>query len=92
MSLYEMNPTIIKAYMNEKNRYDLEVGDQVFVESANREYNILGTVSEIGSRIVSYPNRLLEVQDRKIWGQEIFIKIPENNDFLNGEKVYVRAQ
>ena len=92
MSLYEINPSIIKAYMNEKNRYKISVGDKVLVESSNRDYNISGTVTEVGSRIVSYPTRLLEVQDRKIWGQEIFIKIPENNDFLNGEKVYVRAQ
>ena len=92
LSLYEINPTVIKAYMNEKNKYDISVGDNVFVESANRAYNISGTVIEIGSRIVSYPNRLLQVQDRKMWGQEIFIKIPEDNQFLNGEKVYVRAQ
>ena len=92
MSLYEINPTIIKAFMNEKNRYNLSVGDEVLVESSNRDYSISGIVTEVGSRIVTYPNRLLEVQDRKIWGQELFIKIPENNDFLNGEKVYVRAQ
>ena len=92
MSLYEINPTIIKAFMNEKNRYNLSVGDEVLVESSNRDYSISGMVTEVGSRIVTYPNRLLEVQDRKIWGQEIFIKIPENNEFLNGEKVYVRAQ
>lgn len=92
ISLYEINPTVIKAYMNEKNRYNLAVGDKVYVESANRAYNISGTVIEIGSRIVSYPNRLLEVQERKMWGQEIFVRIPEDNQFLNGEKVYVRAQ
>jgi HlyD family secretion protein len=92
MSLYEINPTIIKAFMNEKNRYNISVGDEVLVESSNRDYSISGMVTEVGSRIITYPNRLLEVQDRKIWGQEIFIKIPENNNFLNGEKVYVRAQ
>jgi HlyD family secretion protein len=92
LSLYEINPTVIKAYMNEKNRYNISAGDSVLVESANRDYNISGIVVEIGSRIISYPTRLLEVQNRKIWGQEIFIRIPENNQFLNGEKVYVRAQ
>lgn len=92
LSLYEMNPSVIKAYMNEENKYKLAVGDEVFVESSNRDYNITGTVIEIGSRIIGYPTRLLDFQDRKIWGQEIFIKIPENNEFLNGEKVYVRAR
>ncbi len=92
ISIYEKYPRIIKAYMNEKNRYNLNVGDAVLVESSNRTYHINGKVAEIGSRIVTYPGRLLVDQQIKIWGQEIFIEIPEENQFLNGEKVYVRQQ
>jgi len=92
MSIYQDNPTIIKAYMNEKNRYNLVVGDEVQVESGNRNYHIGGKVIEIGSRIISYPTRLLINQELKMWGQEIFIEIPGENEFLNGEKVFVRAK
>jgi len=92
LSIYEKHPKIIKAYMNEKNRYRMNVGDEVWVESSNREYSISGKVAEIGSRIVSYPARLLVDQQTKIWGQEIFIEIPPDNMFLNGEKVYVRMK
>ncbi len=92
LSIYEQYPRIIKAYMNEENKYNLRVGDSVRVESSNRNYNITGKVVEIGSRIVSYPNRLLIDQQVNMWGQEIFIEIPENNEFLNGEKVFVRRK
>jgi len=92
ISIYEKYPKIIKAYMNEKNKYQLNVGDEVWVESSNRQYSITGNVAEIGSRIISYPNRLLVDQNIKIWGQEIFIEIPPDNLFLNGEKVYVRKK
>lgn len=92
ISIYEEHPKMIKAYMNEKNKYQLEVGDQVLVESSNRSYSIDGKVAEIGSRITSYPTRLLIDPEMKLWGQEIFIEIPPDNFFLNGEKVYVRRK
>lgn len=92
VSIYEKHPKIIKAYMNEKNRYQIEVGDEVLVESGNRKYSIAGRVAEIGSRITSYPARLLIDPEMKLWGQEIFIEIPPDNLFLNGEKVYVRRK
>ena len=92
MTIYNQNPTIIKAYLNESNLLNLQQDDKVIVESSNRAYSIEGKVIEIGSRIVTYPMRLLPFQDRKIWGQELFIEIPENNSFLNGEKVYVKLK
>ena len=91
VSIYEANPTIIKAYINERHRQDVTVGDKVLVESSNREYSITGEIFEVGSRITDFPQRLLE-NKLDIFGQEIFISIPENNRFLNGEKVYVRLK
>jgi multidrug resistance efflux pump len=92
ISIYEKHPKMIKAYMNEKNKYQLKEGDEVMVESSNRSYSIDGTVAEIGSRITSYPTRLLLDPNMKQWGQEIFVEIPPENLFLNGEKVYVRRK
>ena len=91
ISIYEKNPTIIKAYLNEENSFNMQTGDQVIVESLNRPYSIVGNVIEIGSRIVNYPNRLLSNQFIELWGQEMFIKIPAENNFLNGERVFVRT-
>ncbi len=89
ISIYGSNPTVIKAYMNEMNKYPLSVGDKVQVESMNRFYNIEGEVMEVGSRIVEFPQRIQPHGMLKEWGQEIFIKIPAENHFLNGERVFV---
>ena len=90
LSVYESNPTIIKAVMNEGYKYEVEVGDIVNVESTNRKYSIDGKVIEIGARIIEYPNRLKNNQNMQMWGQEIFVRIPENNQLLNGERVFVK--
>ena len=89
LSVYDENPNVIKAYMNEKAIIPVEVGDRVKVESINRNYSIEGEVVEIGSRIVSYPNQMVPASQTQMWGKEIFVKIPTDNEFLNGEKVYV---
>lgn len=90
LSVYESNPTIIKAVMNEGYKYEVEVGDIVNVESTNRKYSIDGKVIEIGARIIEYPSRLKNNQNIQMWGQEIFVRIPENNKLLNGERVFVK--
>lgn len=89
ISIYESHPTIIKAYMNDKIHYTIKVGDKVTVESFNRTYQINGEVFEIGARIVPYPKQINSPTQVALWGQEIFVKIPEQNNFLNGEKVFV---
>lgn len=89
LSIYESKPTIIKAFMNEGFKYSMAVGKKVMVESTNRKYSIEGSVSEIGARIVEFPNRLKTNQNVPMWGQELFIKIPDTNNFLNGERVFV---
>jgi HlyD family secretion protein len=89
LSIYESNPTVIKAVMNEGYKYAMEVGKVVKVESMNRSYSIEGKVTEIGARIIEYPSRLKSNQNIQMWGQELFIKIPKDNKFLNGERVIV---
>lgn len=90
ISIYESNPTLIKAYMNVENKYEINLGQEVTVLAFDRKYSIRGNVVDIGSRIVNYPSRLLPAPNIDLWGQEIFIRIPENNEFLNGEKVFVK--
>jgi multidrug resistance efflux pump len=91
ISIYEAKPTVIKAYVNERRRQDVSVGDKVLVESSNRKYSITGEIFEVGSRITDYPQRLIENQ-LDLFGQEIFISIPKDNRFLGGEKVFVRLK
>lgn len=89
MTIYAEHPSVIKAFMNEAVRYPVKVGDRVMVTSTNRRYSIEGQIAEVGSRIVEYPLRLRSRNDIAMWGQELFIRIPEDNIFLNGEKVIV---
>jgi len=89
LSIYEMNPSVIKAIMNEGYKYQAEVGQSVMVESTNRKYSIEGIIFEIGARIIEYPNRLKSNESIPMYGQELFIRIPDENEFLNGERVFV---
>lgn len=90
VSIYEYQPTVIKAFMNERYRLPIKPGEEVKVVSENRLYETVGTVMELGARITSYPTKIQpEDAASLLYGQEIFIKIPEKNNFLNGEKVFV---
>jgi len=89
LSIYEDNPTVIKAVMNENYKYEIVVGQMVKVESSNRKYRIDGEITEIGSRIIEYPSRLQTYRDIPMYGRELFIKIPPENKFLSGERVFV---
>lgn len=89
LSLYEKKPTLIKAFMNEVISYPVNGGDEVSVVSENRLYSIKGTVLELGARITDFPEKIRPIADTKSYGQEVFIRIPSDNRFLNGEKVFV---
>ncbi len=89
ISIYDQNPDLIKAYLNENSDISVTPGQSVKVESTNRAYSIEGKVIEIGARIISYPKQLNPINTQQLWGKEIFIQIPKENQFLNGEKVYV---
>lgn len=89
LSIYEIRPTLIKAFINEAISYPVSPGDEVSVVSENRRYSILGKVVELGARITSFPAKLESQSTIKSYGQEIFISISKENNFLNGEKVFV---
>lgn len=90
LSIYELKPSTIKAYQDEHFQIIVRPGDKVKVVSENRLYSIEGTVMELGARITSYPSKIQPVNSRSVvYGQEIFISIPQNNQFLNGERVFV---
>ncbi len=90
LTLYESNPSIIKAFHNEQLEVIVKPGDSVQVVSESRLYSVGGIVKELGARITDYPTKIQPALNNQIsYGQEIFIEIPKNNRFLNGEKVFV---
>ena len=89
MSLYDLTPTQIKAFVAEGSMEKIDIGAPVIVKSINREYEVRGEIVEVGSRVTAYPDKISPILNMKYYGQEIFISIPKVNSFLNGEKVYV---
>ena len=89
LSLYEVHPSVIKAYIMEGFTAPVGPGDKVRVTSESRQYTIEGQVVELGARITSIPPQLNQNTATQYYGQEIFITIPNDNQFLNGERVLV---
>ncbi len=89
LTLYSGKPTMIKAYYDERRATGDLINSNVLVRCTNRTYSIEGKITDVGNRIIPYPAMLNPSSETQSYGQEIFIKIPENNEFLNGEKVNV---
>ncbi len=90
ISIYDNNPSVIRALINEHQGFELSIGQEILVKSTNRDYKVNGTIMEVGTRIVEFPNRLKTHKDVLAYGREIFISIPVESNFLHGEKVYVK--
>ena len=89
MSIYDEDPNIIRAFMNEQADVEVSTGQKVRVEAFSRSNQVEGEIVEIGSRIVSYPRQMNPNNANPMWGKELFVQIPDKSGFLNGEKVYV---
>ncbi|WP_413294550.1 DUF3616 domain-containing protein [Bdellovibrio sp. HCB185ZH] len=91
ITLVPLNPTYVNGYINENLSSTLTVGQTVEVSSTSGK-TVRGSVVSIGSRIVQIPERLLRIHTLVAWGREVVIKIPRNNGFLLGEKVFVQKK
>jgi multidrug resistance efflux pump len=90
LSIYEKNPILVKGYIYENSKLDLDIGDSVEVFSlSNIENQAPGLVTGIGSRIVEIPQRLRKIKDMVIYGKEVLIEVPSDNPFLQKEKVSI---
>ena len=88
---YEPNPSVVRGYVHEDLRMRVAVGDRFEVQSlvnANAAYT--GTVTGLGSRIVEIPARLRKLPEIRLYGREVTIQIPANNELLQKEKVSLR--
>lgn len=93
LSLYEPNPTLVKGYVQEDLILQVQRNDYFHIRSTKSDtVKIDGKVIGLGSRIVEIPERLRKLSDFKTYGREILIRIPENNPFLQKEKVILELQ
>ncbi|MCB9495982.1 MAG: efflux RND transporter periplasmic adaptor subunit [Fibrobacteria bacterium] len=84
-------PTFVRGYIQESLHLDLAAGDSVeVVSSGARTRKVPGRVVGLGSRIVELPPRLWKVPDYPVWGREVVVKIPADNQLLLGAMVSVR--
>ncbi|MFZ9044781.1 MAG: HlyD family secretion protein [Cyclobacteriaceae bacterium] len=91
VSIFESKPSLIKAYTKENQTALLRIGQKVKVTATNRVYEINGTIESMGSRVTSYPVKINPNPNGQSYGQEVFVRISPDNNFLKGEKVYVYA-
>lgn len=92
LTLHTKTPSFIKGYIYENAYSAIAMGECVNVVSLNAAETVIkGCVVGIGARIVEYPVRLRKHPDMQVWGREVVIQIPVNNQFILGEKVMIAA-
>jgi multidrug resistance efflux pump len=92
INFYERNPTLVKGYVHESLILKVQEGDSLIVSSIlYPEQTIDGVVIGLGSRIVEIPERLRKMPEIKSYGREVLIRIPQQNPFLQKEKVMLNS-
>jgi len=92
-TLHSKAPSFVLGYIHENIYSSVSLGQKVLVHSITDKKNVIeGEVIGVGTRIVEYPIRLRIVQDYLIWGREVTVKLPPDNDFLLGEKVRISLE
>lgn len=85
-------PSIVKGIIHESISNRVKVGEQVSVNTIKGRGNgVTGEVVGMGTRIVAYPERLLKSPGTRSWGRIVEVRLPENNRFLQGERVKIRS-
>ncbi|MBK8346786.1 MAG: hypothetical protein IPL08_03895 [Saprospiraceae bacterium] len=86
ISFYESTPPMVLAYIQEKFDLNIKVGDSVMISSVyNTNKKVGGRIAAKGNRIVEIPEKFRKIQDVKLYGIEVFIKIPADNAFYQKE-------
>ena len=90
LTLHSKSPFYVKGYIHENVYNRVSVGQKLTIVSlASDDKETIGNVIGIGSRIVDFPVRLRKRPDVQVWGREVQVEIPEDNNFLLGEKVLI---
>lgn len=88
ISFYEPNPSLVEGYVQEDLILHVSLNDSFKIRSTkDANLNVYGKVTGLGSRIVEIPERLRKIPDMKTYGREILVSIPDDNNFLQKEKV-----
>ncbi|UXP31596.1 HlyD family secretion protein [Reichenbachiella agarivorans] len=90
LEINPLHPTTVVAYLVGKKPTALGVGKEVSVSSYDQRRNsVHGKVIGYGS-VNELPEILQKSTAIKAFGQQVFIEIPAENTFFNGEKVLIK--
>lgn len=90
LKIYGERPNVVTTYVADGQLAQIEMGDTLDIASINvPEYLVEGIVIGLGTRVTQLPERLRKIPQMKAWGREVQLKIPAENNFLQGEKVKV---
>ncbi|GAA0877191.1 hypothetical protein GCM10009119_01590 [Algoriphagus jejuensis] len=90
LEINPLHPTTVVAYLVGKKTVEFPVGKPVSVSSYDQRRNtVAGKVIGYGS-VNELPDILQKSTANQAFGQQVFIEIPEENTFFNGEKVLIR--
>ncbi len=91
LKIYGTHPFIVTSYMGDRQLTTIQEGDTLSISSLSKpDYVVLGAVTSLGTRISPLPERLKKIPELRAWGREIQIKIPADNQFMQGEKVKIQ--
>lgn len=90
LSITPVHPSTVIGYLVGKNNNTFTIGDSVDVlKFGNSSVKMSGRVIGYGA-VTVLPEILQKSTAIKAFGREIFIEIPAQNNFANGEKVLIR--
>ncbi|GEO06878.1 hypothetical protein AAE02nite_45420 [Adhaeribacter aerolatus] len=90
ISINPVHPSSVVGYMVGAKAREIPIGAKLIVSSYDKKHiTTTGEVIGFGA-VTELPELLQKATAVKAFGQEVFIKIPENNQFANGEKVLIR--
>ena len=90
VTLAHKSPTLIRGYINEQIYKNTKIGEAVKVTTlTGAGKGVVGEVVGLSSRIVPFPTRMWKMPELPVYGREVTIKIPEDNEFLLGEMVTI---
>jgi hypothetical protein len=86
-------PSQAKGFLPESASFEYHLGDKVSISSLRRpDKTTTGILIGSTPQLIELPMRLRKLQSVSSWGREIFIKLPDDNDFFIGEKITIRLQ
>lgn len=88
ITFYEPHPSLVKGFVHESLLVGVALGDELEIGSVARpEHRCTGKVIGLGTRVVEIPERLRQFPEVPVYGREVLVSIPRENEFLQKEKV-----